>query len=417
MADNNHHNRDDYYDDYGDNYGSSSRRKKSYSDPDEEYPVTAKYAPYFNNYGDGTEEDNDSTVIYSHSNHSSAGRHSTQKNAKHKKKSGRFKRGFCVFLALLFLLAGGVCLALYTMLDPINYVEIDTSDGFLSEGAEGTAGELLSDNKVLNIMLFGVDEDSSEYGRSDTMLLLSIDSRHKKLKMTSFQRDTFVYVPDPDGSYYTKLTNAFSYSGVPLAVNTIEANYGVQIDRYATVNFETFKAIVDILGGVEVELTDREILYINCQIAQNNQTEYLDAVAGPVTLNGQQALWYARNRGGDVINGVEFYEGDDWDRTERQRKFLSAVIDQMKNASIGEILSIVNEVGPYITTNLKKSELMTLVANSLTYLKYDIEQCSMPSEGTWGYEDNFAGNVIYVYDWDTVRRDLAQFIYEDSVAQ
>ncbi len=415
MSDNNRYKSNDYYDDYGDNYGSSSRRGKSHYESDEEYPVTAKYAPYFSNYGDGTEETADSTEIYSHSSHSVNNRRSAKPTEKCKKKHSP-KKGFCVFLAILFLLAGGVCLAFYTILDPINYVEIDTSNDFLSE-SDGTAGELLSDSKVLNIMLFGVDEDSSEYGRSDTMLLLSIDNRHKKLKMTSFQRDTFVYVPDPEGSYHTKLTNAFSYGGVPLAVNTIEANYGVQVDRYATVNFETFKTIVDILGGVEVELTDREILYINCQIAQNNQTEYLDAVAGPVTLNGQQALWYARNRGGDVINGVEFYEGTDWDRTERQRKFLSAVIDQMKDASVGEILSIVNEVGPYITTNLKKTELMYLVANSLTYLSYDVEQCSMPSEGTWGYEDNFAGNVIYVYDWVGTRQDLSQFIYEDSAVQ
>ncbi len=412
MADNDRRNRTDYYDDYGDNYGTASRKKRRYSDSDEEYPVTARYAPYFNNYGDGTEE-GESEEIYSHSNHSQRSRHKNHRPSPHKKKKRSFKRGICVLLAVLLFIAGGACLAFYVMLDPINYVEIDKPSNYLSEGEEGTAGELLSDKKVLNIMLFGVDEDSSEFGRSDTMLLLSIDSRHKKLKMTSFQRDTFVYVPDPEGSYHTKLTNAFSYGGVPLAVSTIEANFGIQIDRYATVNFETFKAIVDILGGVEIELTDREILYINCQIAQNHQTEYLDAVAGLVTLNGQQALWYARNRGGDVINGVEFYEGTDWDRTERQRKFLTAVIDDMKSASLGEIVSIVNQVGPYITTNLNKTEIMSLVANSPAYLRYSVEQCSMPSEGNWGYEDNFAGNVIYVYDWESARSDLAQFIYEN----
>ncbi|MBQ8001374.1 MAG: LCP family protein [Ruminococcus sp.] len=415
MADNNSRN-SDYYDDYGDNYGSSPRRKSRYYDSDEEYPVTAKYAPYFNNYGDGTEDVSESEEIYSHSRRSSDNRRSSHTSKKKKSGKHSLRRGFCIFLALLFLVAGGACLGLHLILDPINYVDVDTSDDYLSD-AEGTAGDLLNDNQVLNVMLFGVDEDSSEFGRSDTMLLLSIDNRHKKLKMTSFQRDTFVYVPDPEGAYHTKLTNAFSYGGVPLAINTIEANFGVQIDRYATVNFESFKTIVDILGGVQVELTDREILYINCQIAQNNQTEYLDAAAGPVTLNGQQALWYARNRGGDVINGVEFYEGTDWDRTERQRKFLSAVIDQMKDASITEVLSIVNEVGPYITTNLKKTELMYLVANSLTYLSYPVEQCSMPTDGNWGYEDNFAGNVIYVYDFETVRNDLAQFIYEDTAVQ
>lgn len=398
MADNR-----DRFDDYGDNYGSSPRRRKRY-DSDEEYPVTARYTPYISNYGDGT--DDADREIYSHSSDKVRG------SVQHRNNRPSFKKFLCVLLSLLLLFAGGVCLAFYFVLEPVNYVEINKSDDFLS--FEGSAGELMSDSKVLNIMLFGVDDDTTDSGRSDTMLLLSIDNRHKKLKMTSFQRDTFVFVPDSDSQYYTKLTNAFSYGGVPLAVNTIEANYGIQMDRYATVNFESFKTIIDILGGVEVELSDREILYINCQIAQNNQTEYLDAEAGFVTLNGQQALWYARNRGGDVINGVEFYEGTDWDRTERQRKLLSAVIDDMKTASPAEILRIVNEAGPYITTNLKKTEIMSLMANSLTYLHYDIEQCSMPSDGNWGYEDNFAGNVIYVYDWEQTRYDLRSFIYEEQ---
>ncbi len=393
----------DYFDDYGDNYGSKPRRRNQYTS-DEEYPVAARYAPYLSNYGDGTQEDN-STEIYSHSRDKA---HSRKVNRKNKHS---IRKALCVFLSLLLLFAGGVCLAFYHLLEPVNYVEIDGSDYFLS--SEESAGELMSHSKVLNILLFGVDEDTSDYGRSDTMLLVSLDNRHKKLKLTSFQRDTFVFIPDTDSSYYSKLTNAFSYGGVSLAVNTIEANYGVQIDRYATVNFESFKKIIDILGGIQLELTDREILYINCQIAQNNQTEYLDAAEGLVTLNGQQALWHARNRGGDVINGVEFYDGTDWDRTQRQRQVLTAVIDDMKSASPAEILRIVNEAGPYITTNLKKTEIASLVANSLTYLRYDVEQCSMPSDGNWGYEDNFAGNVIYVYDWEQTRYDLRKFIYEE----
>lgn len=417
---------DDYrrnnYDDYGDNYGSSSRRKREY-EFDDEYPVTARYAPYFNNYDDCSEGGDTAEYenIYSHSQHSRNRRRSephrdrrdSRGHNNHRKNKGCFGRFLSSVLVLLLVLTVIGCAVLYVILEPVNYAPVDTSDDFLSWGIEECADELYSSKRVLNIMIFGVDDDSSEYGRSDTMLLLSVDKQHKKIKMTSFQRDTFVYVPDPEGDYHTKLTNAFSYGGVPLAINTIEANYGIKIDHYVTVNFETFKRIVDVLGGVQLELTDREILYINCQIAQNNQTEYLDAQEGLVTLNGQQALWYARNRGGDIINGVEFYEGTDWDRTERQRKFLTAVIDDVKSAGIGELYAIVNEVAPYISTDFTKSELMFLIANSLRYLRFDIEQTSMPSDGNWGYEDNFAGSVIYVYDWETTRSDLKSFIYEN----
>lgn len=328
-----------------------------------------------------------------------------------KKRKGPLYKFICILLAILCFIGGAVCIYAFNTLNSINYVEVDRGN-LPDDYLQNSAGDLVSDNNVLNILLFGVDGKSTDYGRSDTMILLSIDNNNKKIKMTSFLRDTFVYVPDPDGSYHTKLTNAFSYGGIGLAINTIEANYGIQIDRYAAVNFESFKSIVDILGGVEVELTDREILYINCQIAQNNQSEYLDASEGKVLLCGQQALWYARNRGGDIINGVDFTEGTDWDRTDRQRKFLSAVIDGLKGASLTDIVRIANSVGPEITTNLKKDEILMLVTNALSYLRYDIEECSMPCDGSWRYDRNFAGDIIYVDDWDMTRSALKEFVYE-----
>ncbi len=336
---------------------------------------------------------------------------SERKEAKRRKRRNRRLKRF-VSLLLILLLALSVWMVVFTgkVLNIIDYEQL----GSYAQPYESSDGNgLVSSNGIFNIMLFGVDDNTGESGRSDTMILLSVDKLHSKIKLTSFQRDTFVYVPDKDGDYHTKLTNAYSYGGVGLAMRTIEANYGVKIDRYVTVNFETFKTIVDILGGVEVELTDREILYINCQIAQNNQTEYLDANEGKVLLNGQQALWHARNRGGDVINGVEFYEGTDWDRTERQRSLFESVMKHMKSASVFELLQIAEGVAPYITTDLTKTELAGLFLNSPRFLRFQVEQCSMPSDGTWGYEQNFAGDVIYIYDWQTAREDIKDFIYEE----
>lgn len=316
----------------------------------------------------------------------------------------------CAILVVAVVLIGGLALFFNKVVSSVNFVEVDE---VYKENYSNPDGEaLVSHSDVLNIMLFGVDGDTDDYGRSDTMILLSIDKRHKKLKMTSFQRDTFVFVPDCEGEYHTKLTNAYSYGGVGLAMRTIEANYGIRIDGYVAVNFESFKAVVDVLGGIELELTDREILYINCQIAQNNQTEYLEAEQGKVLLNGQQALWHARNRGGDIINGVEFFEGTDWDRTERQRNLLRAVVADMRTASVIELMKIADSTASYITTNLTKKELSSLLLEAPTYLGYTVEQCSMPEDGTWSYEENFAGQVIYVYNWQTTRSALKRFIYE-----
>ena len=123
-------------------------------------------------------------------------------------------------------------------------------------------GTLIKDPMVLNIMLFGSDERPGEtgYGRSDTMMLLSIDNRNKKLKLTSFMRDTYVNVPEWGD---TKLTHAYSYGGPALAIETIERNFGIDIDRYAVVYFDTFPGIVDTLGGIEVEMTQTEADVMN----------------------------------------------------------------------------------------------------------------------------------------------------------
>ena len=327
---------------------------------------------------------------------------------KRKKKKHCLRRFLCFVLIVLIAAGGWMFFTVRKVISSVNYEDIDSKYTDIDYSSE-----LVCDEDVFNILLFGVDEETSDYGRSDSMILLSIDDAHKKIKLTSFQRDTFIFVPDPDGSYNTKLTNAFSYGGVGLTIGTIEDNYGIKIDRYASVNFETFKSIVDILGGVEMELTDREILYINCQIAQNNQTDYLDAQEGKVLLSGTQALWHARNRGGDVINGVEFYEGTDWDRTERQRNFIEAVFSKMRSASVFKLFSVAKNAAPYITTNMTDSELSSFVLKAPKYLKYTVEQASAPADGCWGYEQNFAGDVIYVYDWEQAKAQLQSFIYEN----
>ncbi len=351
--------------------------------------------------------------IYSSSRYSEE-THSARRHNKRRKKSCLMS---AVSLILVFIIAlgTGYVLIAYSIAGNVNseeYEKITFSSSGENEFSTLSSKELTSKRYVRNIMLFGIDGNNSDYGRSDTMMLLSIDSRHRELKLTSFQRDTYIHCPDPEGDYRTKLTNAFSYGGIPLAIATVETNYGVRVDNYASVNFETFKSVVDTLGGVEIELTEREILYINCQIAQNNQTEYLDAEPGVVLLNGQQALWYARNRGGDTINGVDFYEDTDWDRTERQRKFLDAVLSKLKSANPVELGFVLKNVLPDITTDLSRGELTMLIACAPFYLTFDLEECSAPCEDTWVYDYNFAGDIIYVTDWDSARKELSTFIYD-----
>ena len=138
-------------------------------------------------------------------------------------------------------------------------------------------------------------------------------------------------------------------------------------------------------------------------------------------LDGYQALWYARDRGEENLGGNPEYSfsGDDWDRTQRQRKLIQTVINQLKgNVSVGDLVEIVNKVGPLVTTNLKKSDIAFLVTNMLTFMNYELVEMTLPTQGNWSYGRTDDGqSVIVIDDWTQVRKDLAEFIYESNVAK
>ena len=341
-----------------------------------------------------------------------------------------WKNVLVLFLCLIMGGVGGGLVVLYNTVNAIEYKSIDdnqntsSSHSSLSTGPtelDLNSGELLNDPMILNIMLFGEDSRKAgeEHGRSDTMIMLSIDNRHKKLKLTSFMRDTYVTIPgnnsvgEPYGE--NKLNAAYTLGGPQLTIKTIESNFGINIDRYAVVDFKSFRNIIDILGGVDIELTSEEIDYINWQSYINNQVDTRNELAdepGVVHLNGRQALWYARNRGDEEAG----FSGDDFDRTSRQRNLLKIVMSDFKNANLTQIVSIVGEVGPMITTNLKKNEITTLVANSLTYLKYDMEEFRVPEDNVWQYGWTSDGqSIVEIIDWEQQRYDLAKFVFEESV--
>ncbi|MEE1319782.1 MAG: LCP family protein [Ruminococcus sp.] len=345
------------------------------------------------------------------------------------KKKGRAKRILCGFLSVVLLIFGSGLLYYYSLLNSLNYKDLGEKSGDNTGATIATIpelessyadGELLQNSKVLNVMLFGEDNrKGSNYGRSDTMIMLSIDNVHKKLKMTSFQRDTYVYIP---GYGYNKINASYTYGGPTLSIQTIEANFGIKIDRYAVVDFNSFKQIIDTLGGVDMELTQDEIDYINYQMYKNGQSDEWSTIKdepGIVHIDGQEALWYARNRGLSVgEDGNEIgIDGDDWSRTSKQRKLLETIFESMKDADLGQIVSIVSSIGPLVTTNFKKDEITALVANALTYLQYDIEQYYVPETGYWAYNDNTsAGSVIEITDMEGQRLAFAEFVYEDLVS-
>lgn len=353
---------------------------------------------------------------------------------KPKKNKGLGLRIFILVLSLIMLLAGSGLVYYYKVLDSMHFKELEPAEAPAATtvthettvSIANGGNTLLSSDNVLNILLFGQDSPATEedHGRSDTTILLSIDNVHKKLKLTSFQRDTYVSIP---GHGENKINSAFTYGGERLSIDTIETNFGIKVDKYATVDFSSFRDIIEALGGVDIELTLEEIKYINAQIDVNDQTDVTSFLKYDETkekqmvhLDGYQALWYARDRGEESLGGNPEYSfsGDDWDRTSRQRNLIQTIIKSLReNASLTELVSIANKIGPLVTTNLKKGDITFLVSNMMAYIKYDMEELSLPTQGKWGYGTTPDGqSVIVIHDWDGVRKDVAKFIYEDSVS-
>ena len=183
-----------------------------------------------------------------------------------------------------------------------------------------------SEDGITNILLLGIDAESGYVGRSDVMMLLSIDKNHKTIRLISFLRDTLITIPgrDKDGDGlddYAKLNAAYAYGGFDLLSAAMRENFRLQIDEYIGVNFPAFSACVEAMNGVEISLTAAEAEVVGIQAADGTYA------AGTYLLNGEQALTYARIRKLD----------SDFGRTARQRKVISALIRISSHPSDREV--------------------------------------------------------------------------------
>ncbi|MGN0622470.1 MAG: LCP family protein [Oscillospiraceae bacterium] len=282
--------------------------------------------------------------------------------------------------------------------------EIDKLEEEIRKNLEENATEIISDDNVYNILLIGTDaRTASGRGRSDSMILVSINKNTKKIIMTSFLRDIYLSIPNVES---TRLNHAYAYGGADLLIDTIEQNFKVRIDKYAQVNFYSFITVVDSLGGVDINVTDDEVQYVNMYLREINRLEGLDesdgmlSSGGTYTLNGRQALAYSRIR----------YIGTDFQRTERQRTVLEKLINKMKSASLTELNDLADKLLPNITTNLQQGEVFSLILNSPTYFGYDVVQCRVPDDNTW-WNLTIRGMAVLGVDFDANISYLRKNIY------
>lgn len=309
-----------------------------------------------------------------------------------KKKSGGKAKAVLGIFAVLVVFIAGVFLYGYSALGGLSY------DDSIGENIYLKDSTLLQSENVRNILFIGSDAREGLGGqRSDTMILFSIDTVNRKIKLTSFMRDSYVYIPGK--GYSTKLNAAFNYGGAQLLMDTIEYNFGVDIEDYVLLDYEAFIEFINLLGGITInDVTEKEAKYMREQV---NRPKF--KAGTNENVDGRTAMWYCRIR----------YVDSDFGRTQRQRKVITSIIAKAAKTNIFKLIDIVRQVLPNISTSLDRNDLLGLgIGAFFKYIRYDIVQQQIPAEDTWwSVRLPNSGDVLKM-DFDKNKKILKEFIYE-----
>lgn len=362
-------------------------------------------------------------------------------NERRPKKSGMnvkkvFAISFCIVLGIVFI-SGGVVYKLGTDLySSINYVadeDVQMVETLPEEVMEETLSteertgvavsadelddihslmnnlskrETASDEDIYNVLLVGVDRrDKSWNGNSDAMMLVSVNKKEDKVSIVSLMRDTYV---DIEGVGYAKLNAAYAYGAGPLLCQTVTDTYKVEVDRYAAVDFFDLIDIIDIIGGVSLEITPKEAEVANgyildmCNLMNIDGYEHqIPAEGGFVRCDGVQAVAFARNR---------YVGNSDFERTERQRYVIQQLMAEVKQMSVAQMTEKMQAILSHVTMNIPETEIWSMLGEVPDILEYEFEMSRVP------YDDMYSviyvkGQDMLVPDWDPTLEKLHDTIY------
>ena len=330
-----------------------------------------------------------------------------------------------VFCVLLVLFGSGLVYAATHLIDGLTTTNI-TKD----PTALGIDPSVTMDDSIKNIALFGLDSRSDGTGddsqNSDVIMVLTVDNKHKKLKITSILRDSYVSIEGENSNgehvdYMSKINEAYFVGGYELAIRTLNRNFGLNIMDYVTIDFTDTAAIVDAFGGVEISLTADEKWEINQNLWNLSQetegliknTDFLADANGEVVdlagaeysdsvelLNGNQAVAYGR------IRNI----GNDYQRVERQQIVFKALMNRVTQLSFGEYPSLISQLMPYCETSLDLTDAigMTPILTS----DFTIETISIPDVD---YELDLTDDGSYLYyDVERAGHRIDSFINEED---
>ena len=267
-------------------------------------------------------------------------------------------------------------------------------------------GDVMYNEDVINILCIGVDtrNKNTVSGLTDSMIIVSVNKALGTITFTSIMRDSYAYLESPDGvGSFNKINSAFPFYGIDNLIDTIESHFKIRIDGYAMVNFALFKAVIDKLGGVEVELSEHEASYFNKNYGWSLQA------GSSVNLTGDQALAFCRSR--------KIYNDGDVQRTQNQREVLIALLQKAATIKPEEIPDYVATFMPYLETSYKETEVLSLATKSVVggWATFKVQDLVMPDEES---RRAHSGDVWYwEVDYPLAAQKMQETIYGESIIE
>ena len=290
------------------------------------------------------------------------------------------------------------------LFNKLEKVEIDKEDIGITEEVQEKLSQY--SNSIINIALFGVDAVDGDVGRSDSIMIATIDTVHKKLKLTSIMRDSYVAI---DGHGNDKLNHAYAFGGPQLAIKTLNENFDLNIENFASVNFETLPKIIDELGGIELNIDADELEYINGYIAHlnniNGTSEPAIESTGIQHVSGTQALAFCR---------IRYTSCGDYKRTERHRDVLTEIFKKIETMPVNSYPSLLSEILPMVNTSLGYSDILELGTEVLKLGDSNLQLERFPLDDYC--EGKMISGIYYLtFDKEVTVEQLHNYIFEDKI--
>ncbi len=321
------------------------------------------------------------------------------------------------------IIASLAVLLVFSIIASVFYLGIGYNYNKITADHEDLGIENIIDKDIVNVALFGIDTRSLESfkGNSDSIMILSLNTKTKKVKIISLMRDTFIPITYNGITTYNKINSAYAKGGPELAIKVINSNFGLDITDYATVNFFGMVDIIDAVGGIEAELTKAEVVSSSvnsyalngtiaeiCTSLNVSAKENFITTPGKQHLNGIQAVAYSRIRYVANVWGTN----NDYGRTDRQRYVMEQLFNKALTLEKSQYMKLAKSLIPCTQTSLSYKEIIGLAFNMLLESP-SFEQARIPRDDmTMRAPKTSAGSVVY-YDLAFAKKLIHSFIYDD----